>query len=93
MLALGRALMLQPELLLLDEPSLGLSPKLAKAAIQRVKEINQHLGTTIIVVEQHVRELLSIAHRVYLMRLGRVVLHDTSENLLKDDRVRQVFLR
>lgn len=93
MLALGRALMLQPELLLLDEPSLGLSPRLAKVAIQRVKEINERLGTTIVVVEQYVRELLSIAHRVYLMRMGRVVLHDTSKNLLEGDRIRELFLR
>lgn len=92
MLALGRALILKPDLLLLDEPSLGLSPKLTKIAIKTIREINEKLETTILVVEQNVREALSIANRAYLLKLGRVALHDTAANLLKEDKIRDVFL-
>jgi branched-chain amino acid transport system ATP-binding protein len=92
MLALGRALILKPDLLLLDEPSLGLSPKLAKTAIRTIKEINEKLKTTVLMVEQNVREALSIANRVYLLKLGRIALHDTASNLLNKERLGEIFL-
>ena len=82
-LALGRTLILKPKLLLLDEPSLGLAPESASIAIRSIKEIREKLQTTIVLVEQKVREALSIANRVYVLELGRIALHDTSSNILK----------
>jgi branched-chain amino acid transport system ATP-binding protein len=85
-------LILKPKLLLLDEPSLGLSPQSARIAIKTIKKINEKLNTSILIVEQNVREALSIASRVYLLKLGRIALHDTPVALLKEDRIRNAFL-
>lgn len=92
MLALGRALVLQPELLLLDEPSLGLSPKAIKKAFEAIKTVRDKFDTTILIVEQKVREVLEIADRVYALRLGRVVLEDRSENLRDGIKIKRAFL-
>ncbi|RJQ13340.1 MAG: ATP-binding cassette domain-containing protein, partial [Nitrospiraceae bacterium] len=92
MLALGRALMLKPELLLLDEPSLGLSPKSIKKAFEAIKTVRDKFDTTILIVEQKVREVLEIADRVYALRLGKVVLEDRSENLKDGVKIKQAFL-
>ncbi|MGH7799565.1 MAG: ABC transporter ATP-binding protein [Thermodesulfobacteriota bacterium] len=92
MLALGRALMLSPTLILLDEPSLGLAPKSAGDAIQAIKEINTKLKTTVLIVEQNVKEVLNIADRVYGLKLGKLVFHGTPEDIREMDRIRQIFL-
>lgn len=92
MLALGRALMLKPELLLLDEPSLGLSPKAIKKAFEAIKTIRDKFDATILIVEQKVREVLEIANKVYALRLGKVVLEDSSENLKDGVKIKQAFL-
>lgn len=91
MLALGRALMLRPALLLLDEPSLGLSPKAVKKCFQTIKNIRQKFNTTILIVEQKVKEVLEIADRVYIMRLGKIVIEDMPANLTKD-RIKEAFI-
>ncbi len=74
---LARALVAKPKLLLLDEPSLGLSPKLLSSVMAKIKEINEKLGTTFLIVEQKVREILSISDRVYVLKLGKVVFEGT----------------
>jgi branched-chain amino acid transport system ATP-binding protein len=84
MLALGRALMNEPRLLLLDEPSLGLAPQAVQETLATVKRLNTELGTAIMLVEQNVREALSIAHRVYVLRMGEVVLQAYSKELTLD---------
>ncbi len=92
MLALGRALMLKPELLLLDEPSLGLSPKAVKKAFEAIKIVREKFGTTILIVEQKVREVLEIADRVYVLQLGIVVLEDQAGNLKDGSKIKRAFL-
>jgi branched-chain amino acid transport system ATP-binding protein len=93
MLAIARALVLRPKLLLLDEPSEGLSPLLVREVIARLKEIQRTFGTTILLVEQNVRAALGIADRVYVMRLGEVVLEeDCPERLLDSERLRQAYI-
>ena len=91
MLAMARALMLKPTLLLADEPSLGLGPRLAHAALAHLRDLNQRSGTGILLVEQNVREALAVAQRVYVLRLGRIVLADKPENL-GPEVLRQAFL-
>jgi branched-chain amino acid transport system ATP-binding protein len=91
MLAIGRALMANPRLLLLDEPSLGLSPLLVKNIFQIIAEINR-LGVTILLVEQNVYQSLRIATRAYVLETGRVVLTGSGADLLKDEHVRKAFL-
>jgi len=91
MLAIGRALMSRPRLLLLDEPSLGLAPFLVQAIFRIIKDINQQ-GVTVLLVEQNANQALKIAHRGYVLETGRVVLADTAANLLKNDLVRQAYL-
>jgi len=91
MLAMGRALMSNPKLLLLDEPSLGLAPLVVRALFQTIRDINQH-QTTIFLVEQNASQALQIAHRGYVMETGQIVLSDSSSNLLKDEKVRQAYL-
>jgi branched-chain amino acid transport system ATP-binding protein len=91
MLAIGRALMARPTVLLLDEPSMGLSPILVETIFQIVKDINEQ-GTTILLVEQNARMALRVAHRGYVIQTGRIVLQDTGANLLKSDVVRKTYL-
>ncbi len=92
MLALGRALVLQPELLLLDEPSLGLSPKAIKKAFDAIITARKKFNTTILIVEQKVREVLEIADRVYVLAMGKVVLEDSAAGLKDGSRIKKAFL-
>ncbi len=91
MLAIGRALMAQPRILLLDEPSLGLAPLLVKAIFQTLWEINE-AGVTIVLVEQNARAALKLAHRGYVLEVGRIVLEDRAEALLANSEVRDAYL-
>jgi branched-chain amino acid transport system ATP-binding protein len=91
MLAIGRALMARPTVLLLDEPSMGLSPILVETIFRIIQDINQQ-GTTILLVEQNARMALRVAHRGYVIQTGRIVLNDTGANLLKSDIVRKTYL-
>jgi branched-chain amino acid transport system ATP-binding protein len=91
MLAVGRALMLEPKLLMLDEPSLGIMPLLVDRLFEVVERINKS-GTTILLVEQNVQQALELAHRAYVLQTGRVVMHGESEEVLKSDMVRSAFL-
>jgi branched-chain amino acid transport system ATP-binding protein len=91
MLAIGRALMLQPKLLLLDEPSLGLSPNYVEAVFDKIKEINKN-GTSILVVEQNARMALEYADRGYVFKIGEIAIEDIGKNLLENKEVRKAFL-
>ena len=91
MLAIGRALMARPRLLLLDEPSMGLSPILVETIFRIIEDINRQ-GTTILLVEQNARMALRVAHRGYVIQTGRIVLHDAAANLLRSDLVRKTYL-
>ena len=91
MLAIGRALMSEPRMLLLDEPSLGLSPILVAQVFETIKEINSQ-GTTVLLVEQNALQALSIAHRGYVLQTGQVVLSDSSEELRQNETVRKAYL-
>src|SRR5882724_6312103 len=91
MLAIGRALMSRPTLLLLDEPSLGLAPNLVETIFRIVQDINRQ-GTTILLVEQNARMALRVAHRGYVIQTGRIVLQDDAAALLRSDLVRKTYL-
>ena len=91
MLAIGRALMARPKLLLLDEPSLGLAPLLVETIFRIIKEINDE-GTTVLMVEQNAFGALKLAHRGYVLESGSIVLHDTAEQLLVSPDVRKAYL-
>jgi len=91
MLAIGRALMLNPRLLLLDEPSLGLSPTYVDIVFEKIKEINNN-GTTILIVEQNARMALEHADRGYVFEIGKIAFEDKAKNLLENDEVRKSFL-
>lgn len=91
MLAIGRGLMSKPTLLMLDEPSLGLSPILVKAIFDIIREINQQ-GTTILLVEQNVFYSLKLSHRGYVLENGTIVLSGTSQDLLKNQHIRESYL-
>jgi len=91
MLAIGRALMAQPRILLLDEPSLGLAPLLVKAIFQTLWEINE-AGVTIVLVEQNARAALKLAQRGYVMEVGRIMAEDCAEALLANPQVRDAYL-
>ena len=91
MLAIGRGLMSRPTLLMLDEPSLGLSPILVKAIFDIIKEINLQ-GTTILLVEQNVFHSLTLSHRGYVLENGSIVLNGTGQDLLKNQHIRQSYL-
>ncbi|MGB9496525.1 MAG: ATP-binding cassette domain-containing protein [Dissulfuribacterales bacterium] len=91
MLAIGRALMLEPELLLLDEPSLGLSPNYVDILFEKIKEINRD-GTAILLVEQNARMALEYADRGYVFEIGKIAFQDEAKNLLENDEVRRSFL-
>jgi branched-chain amino acid transport system ATP-binding protein len=91
MLAIGRALMARPSLLLLDEPSMGLSPILVDTIFRIVRDINRQ-GTTILLVEQNARMALRVAHRGYVIQTGRIVLQAAADELLRSDLVRKTYL-
>jgi branched-chain amino acid transport system ATP-binding protein len=91
MLAIGRALMARPKLLLLDEPSMGLAPKIVANIFDIIMEINRD-GTTILLVEQNARMALSIANKGFVIETGKIVLQDTAENLLSDEQVKKAYL-
>jgi branched-chain amino acid transport system ATP-binding protein len=91
MLAIGRALMSAPRVLLLDEPSLGLSPILVQQVFATIKEINSQ-GTTVLLVEQNALQALSIAHRAYVLQTGRVVLTGPAEEVKENESVRKAYL-
>jgi branched-chain amino acid transport system ATP-binding protein len=91
MLAIGRALMLEPRLLMLDEPSLGIMPVLVDRLFEVVERINKS-GTTILLVEQNVQRALELANRAYVLQRGRIVLDGEGQELLQSDMVRSAFL-
>ena len=91
MLAMGRALMARPDMLLLDEPSMGLSPILVETIFAIIRDINR-LGTTILLVEQNARMALRVANRGYVIQTGRIVLQDAASALLHSDVVRKAYL-
>ncbi|WP_315374297.1 ABC transporter ATP-binding protein [uncultured Selenomonas sp.] len=91
MLAMGRALMSRPKLLLLDEPSMGLAPLLIKEIFSIIEDIN-HEGTTVLLVEQNANMALSIAHRAYVMETGRITLQGAAKELAASEDVRKAYL-
>jgi branched-chain amino acid transport system ATP-binding protein len=92
MLAISRALMGRPELMLLDEPSLGLSPKLTREIFEIIVRINRERGTTILLVEQNANVALSVASFGYVLEVGRIVMEDTCERLLQKEDVKEFYL-
>lgn len=92
MLALARALMSRPRLLLLDEPSLGLAPLVTQQIFEVLGKINHDLGVAMLIVEQNANLALRIAHRVYLMESGRIVLSGTADEIQADDSIRRAYL-
>jgi branched-chain amino acid transport system ATP-binding protein len=92
MLAVGRALMSRPKLLMLDEPSAGLAPIVVREMMEKIQQVSTTLGTTILMVEQNIREAFKIVERVYVLKLGRIVFEDQPDVLVRDDRLRQAYL-
>jgi branched-chain amino acid transport system ATP-binding protein len=92
MLAIGRALMARPKVMLLDEPSLGLAPKLVKDIFEIIRRINRERGVTVLVVEQNANIALHTADYGYVLELGRIVMEDTCERLLQKDDIREFYL-
>ncbi|MGE5618484.1 MAG: ABC transporter ATP-binding protein [Sphingomonadaceae bacterium] len=92
MLAIGRGLMLRPKLLMLDEPSLGIAPKLVDRIFETVLELNKRDGITILLVEQNVREALELATRAYVLQTGSVVMAGTGQELLGSDAIQRAYL-
>ncbi len=92
MLAISRALMARPKLLLLDEPSLGLAPLIVQQIFEIISQINRENGTTIFLVEQNANQALKVAHRGYVMETGRITMADTGPNLLANDEIKSAYL-
>jgi branched-chain amino acid transport system ATP-binding protein len=92
MLAIGRALMARPKMILMDEPSMGLSPLLVKEVFAIIKQINRDLGVTILLVEQNARAALSVASHGYIMEQGKVVLDGTAHELRNNEDVKEFYL-
>ena len=91
MLAMGRALMSKPKLLMLDEPSMGLAPLLVEQVFDIIKELHK-AGTTILLVEQNAKMALSIADRAYVLETGRISMSGNAQDLLKDEGVKKAYL-
>ncbi len=91
MLAIGRALMMTPQLLMLDEPSLGLAPRITREVFEKLREI-QASGTTILIVEQNVRLVLKFTERGYLLSAGQIRFHGLSDELLDEKLMHQAYL-
>jgi branched-chain amino acid transport system ATP-binding protein len=91
MLAIGRALMAKPKLLLLDEPSMGLAPKIVEQILENIRAINR-TGVTVLLVEQNAAMALAISHRGYVLETGEVILSGASSDLAGNDLVRQAYL-
>jgi branched-chain amino acid transport system ATP-binding protein len=92
MLAIGRALMAEPKLMLVDEMSLGLMPMMVDKVLETLKQINKEKGVTILLVEQKVQEALEMADRGYVLQTGRIVAHGTGKELLESDLVKKAYL-
>ena len=92
MLAIARAMVTIPKLLLLDEPSLGLSPRLVKEVFAKIKHINQTFGVTVLIVEHNIKSALAIADVGYIMAQGKIIAHDTAKNLKISKILEQVFV-
>lgn len=92
MLAISRALMARPKVLLLDEPSLGLAPLIIRQIFDIIKQINIESNTTIFLVEQNANQALKVAHRGYVMENGRITLQDSCDKLLANDEVKKAYL-
>jgi len=92
MLAISRALLARPSLMLLDEPSLGLAPLIIKQIFEIIKKINAESNTTVFLVEQNANQALKIAHRGYVMENGAITLEDRAENLLRNEDVKKAYL-
>ena len=92
MLAISRALMARPMLLLMDEPSLGLAPLIVKQIFEIIRKVNTENNTTIFLVEQNANLALKVAHRGYVMETGRITLTDSAEKLLADEKVKKAYL-
>jgi branched-chain amino acid transport system ATP-binding protein len=92
MLAISRALMARPKLMLLDEPSLGLSPRLVKEIFEIIVRVNKEQGTTILLVEQNANVALHVAHYGYVLEVGRIVMDDTGPNLLEKEDIKEFYL-
>jgi branched-chain amino acid transport system ATP-binding protein len=91
MLAIGRALMSLPSLLMLDEPSLGLAPLIVKHIFEIIKSVNES-GVSILLVEQNIRQTLSIANYGYILENGRIVLENQCKNLIRDENIKKAYL-
>ncbi|MCK6477448.1 MAG: ATP-binding cassette domain-containing protein, partial [Phycisphaerales bacterium] len=91
MLAIGRALLARPRLLLLDEPSLGLAPQVVATIFRIIREINE-AGTTILLVEQNAHMALQVAHRAYVLQVGKIVMEGDAKELASHDEVRRAYL-
>ena len=92
MLAIGRGLMAEPKLIMFDEPSLGLAPKLVKSVFDLVQHINKNLGITVLLIEQNVRHSCEISDRAFVMENGRIVLQGTGLEMLENDHVREAYM-
>ena len=91
MRAMGRALMSHPRLIVMDEPSMGLSPIYVNEIFDIIKEINNS-GTTVLLVEQNAKKALSIAHKAYVLETGKIVLNGDAKDLMNDDSVKKAYL-
>lgn len=92
MLAIARSLMSRPEMLLLDEPSMGLAPILVEDIFKTIQKLNHENGTTILLVEQNAQIALSVSHRAYVLETGKIVIEGISKELIKNDDVRKTYL-
>ena len=92
MLAIGRAIMSRPQILILDEPSMGLSPLLVKEIFEIIKELNKNNGTTVLLVEQNAKMALGISDRAYVLETGKIIKTGLAKDLLSDDIVRKAYL-